>query len=957
MKPRFALDLSSDSIGVLERNGESWILLGEADLNDPNFDRQMSRLRSLAEKRAAGPFVTKLIIPDSQILYLDVRAPGPDRKSRRAQIVTALEGRTPYAVADLAYDWSRSGGRVQVAVLAKVTLDEAEDFAESYGFRPAAFVAKPDPQSFAGEPFFGLCSSVDAHLPPDQRFDRDQDPVRVVPNGAQTPIWPNDANQPLPEPQPKAAFVAPNATQTADAIQNDTAVEGVPSPLTAGAGTGPIGSAFAGDPATTPSADDALAVAEAPFVEVLDEMDFADVIEPRGSDLADMSPAAAPDLAAVARKSPLQSVQITSPTLVAEPEDLGPPPANGAFQSRRTTGPAGQAGARLATVTGRIGVAAAVESARTPRLGAAQGADPLPQLGPRTHQPGPTADVGQANGFGGRVEVAETAKAALAKAGTAGLAVGQAALTAGKALTTKGFDTARRVIVAKPAQNASGPSVFGDSSPRRRTTTQLPKPQLFAAAVGLIGVAVALWLVWFMAAPQQPVADTPAETAAAQVAGPDTPTALGTTAPVTPPPADTASDSASPTTPASAVATNNPGIVAPDSSDPAARISLNASEGLANAVTGTEPPSASATLPALAQDDAAPVVGGAMAPPAIATADVALPAQALPQPFGTIVRYDAQGLIIPTPEGVVTPGGFTLFSAKPPRIPRDRPAAVTAAWTKANAAAAPAANPLAGKNPRLRPASLTPPNLTTGASTTGATGVDGQTTAAAVLPPLAGPVDPRHAAHGPKARPAAIAATAEAARHNAEVVADAAASAARAEAEAAANAALTATKQAVASSRRPAARPRNFSKTVAAAAPAAPAIDSSAVEAALAEAQTLPDVQTQPEAPAPEAASTAPAQAIDEPDIQGGVPNMPTTRTVAKKATLANAIDLGDINLIGVYGSSGGRRALIRMPNGRYLKVKVGDRLDGGQVAAIGDGQLSYVKKGRTYVLKILNKG
>jgi hypothetical protein len=36
------------------------------------------------------------------------------------------------------------------------------------------------------------------------------------------------------------------------------------------------------------------------------------------------------------------------------------------------------------------------------------------------------------------------------------------------------------------------------------------------------------------------------------------------------------------------------------------------------------------------------------------------------------------------------------------------------------------------------------------------------------------------------------------------------------------------------------------------------------------------------------------------------------------------------------------------------VKVKIGDRLDGEQVAAIADSELSYVKNGKTYVLKIL---
>jgi hypothetical protein len=45
------------------------------------------------------------------------------------------------------------------------------------------------------------------------------------------------------------------------------------------------------------------------------------------------------------------------------------------------------------------------------------------------------------------------------------------------------------------------------------------------------------------------------------------------------------------------------------------------------------------------------------------------------------------------------------------------------------------------------------------------------------------------------------------------------------------------------------------------------------------------------------------------------------------------------------------------MPNGKYIKVKLGDRFDGGKVAAIGDSELSYVKNGRTIVLRMPKKG
>jgi len=82
-------------------------------------------------------------------------------------------------------------------------------------------------------------------------------------------------------------------------------------------------------------------------------------------------------------------------------------------------------------------------------------------------------------------------------------------------------------------------------------------------------------------------------------------------------------------------------------------------------------------------------------------------------------------------------------------------------------------------------------------------------------------------------------------------------------------------------------------------------------------------------------------------------PSGPTAATVAGAATFADAMAMREINLIGVYGQPNARRALVRMGNGSYLRVGVGDSLDGGQVTAIGDNALNYVKRGRTEVLVI----
>ncbi|MCA0928683.1 hypothetical protein [Ruegeria profundi] len=82
-------------------------------------------------------------------------------------------------------------------------------------------------------------------------------------------------------------------------------------------------------------------------------------------------------------------------------------------------------------------------------------------------------------------------------------------------------------------------------------------------------------------------------------------------------------------------------------------------------------------------------------------------------------------------------------------------------------------------------------------------------------------------------------------------------------------------------------------------------------------------------------------------------PKIPSSASVARQATIDNAMNLRKLNLIGVYGTPANRRALVRLPSGRYKKLKVGDRIDGGQVIAIGDSELRYQKKGRNVTLKM----
>lgn len=180
MKPAFALDFRDETISLLHRSGGGWQLVGAVPLDTPDLTEALGYLRATALGLSPRGMTTKLVIPNDQILYLTVHAPGPDKATRHAQVVAALEGRTPYDVADLAFDYTGTGPEVQVAVIAKETLAEAESFAAEHRLNPIAFVAAPEPDSFAAEPWFGLSSLAPSLIPKGAKVERDSRPVMIV---------------------------------------------------------------------------------------------------------------------------------------------------------------------------------------------------------------------------------------------------------------------------------------------------------------------------------------------------------------------------------------------------------------------------------------------------------------------------------------------------------------------------------------------------------------------------------------------------------------------------------------------------------------------------------------------------------------------------------------------------------------------------------------------------------
>lgn len=260
-----------------------------------------------------------------------------------------------------------------------------------------------------------------------------------------------------------------------------------------------------------------------------------------------------------------------------------------------------------------------------------------------------------------------------------------------------------------------------------------------------------------------------------------------------------------------------------------------------------------------------------------------------PAPAGTRFVLDSNDMVVPTPQGALNPDGIPVFSGPPPIRQPD-----TLVQIENPGADLEQRIRLAAFRPVVRPADLIERNERAA--------FGGQTRA-------------ELGQYRPKIRPQSIQ---ESALAEASLVSlDADGALIRATGGTETNAP---TKRAVLASLRPGARPANFGEIV-----------------ARAQGNTKP----------------APVTAVARVTPRNVAPSIPSSASVAREATQSNALNLRKVNLIGVYGTPSSRRALVRLGNGRYRKVEVGDRIDGGRVSAIGESELRYQKSGRAVVLRM----
>lgn len=97
-----------------------------------------------------------------------------------------------------------------------------------------------------------------------------------------------------------------------------------------------------------------------------------------------------------------------------------------------------------------------------------------------------------------------------------------------------------------------------------------------------------------------------------------------------------------------------------------------------------------------------------------------------------------------------------------------------------------------------------------------------------------------------------------------------------------------------------------------------------------------------------------PPEAENEPEVAQPRSGGKTAASVAAAATTKDGIQINRTQIIGTIGAGKASRALVRLSNGKVITLRLGDKINGGQIVEIGDSRITYVEGGRSKQLSVL---
>ncbi len=894
MKPEFALSLSFDGIRLLHRAAGGWRELGAVDVATDNLTRDLRQLRKIAAQSKNKRVRSKLIIPDNQVKYLTIETGDLDDAARKKAALLALDGATPYPVDALAFDISADGAKTHVAAVARETLSEAEAFAVEHKFNPVSFVAAPEGEGYLGEPFFGQTKHADELLAKGARVEPDG--IRVVVVSHDVDAATDDA--PKPGSRKKAKKEAADTESRTELVKDP---DPVPEADAAKVDAPPTDS-----PAPDPTASDPEPVRDAPVNSVADKPEDAPVsaasAEVSGKDdtASDDTPPDEPTGDDPDTDQDPKLADVAASQIPAEDDS-----ALMGFATRRRAISDGSAAAPLGGVTreppkkpspARLTVAdRGPEKGETPplspQLAAAKSLRAAPPIEDLPPPPAPVKADAKAppSSKGGFLSRRKSKRVPPPPPSAPPARAARAALPSAAATAPSDVEAQRMTVFGARAEAQVG------GKPRYLGL-------ILTAALLIFLAGVAAWASVFLddglaklfPKRERTLASTlPAD--AEQTLAED----VGATLELEP-----------------TEQTGDELIVA----------SLN--EGLSDGLTSED----AAVLDALRDPQPDPAVQQELDSAALearyAVTGIWPKAPEIPPAPAEVIELEdlyVTGIdpISPALDAIALPGTTSYLT--------------DVALPDVTSPPAPGTNFTLDDNGRVVPTeegALSPDGFTV---FLGRPPVEPPTTRTQEEEPpvVSAPDAARLSRARPQARPTDLVEQNERAtlgglslselallrprlRPAAPQEAEEPQDADTAELIAEAVAAETISPLAVAQSIRPETRPRNFARVVS---------------------------RANRTATAPQRVAAVAPRTV--------TPSIPSSTSVTREATVRNAINLSRVNLIGVYGTPSNRRALVRLRNGRYQKVKVGDRFDGGRVSAIGDSELRYQKGNRNVVLKM----
>lgn len=933
--PAHALAFTPDAVHLLRREGARWLPLGQARFDDPAMREALENLRHTAGTQS--DLAVRVMIPDDQILYTDVTI--DTARPRSEALMRALEGLTPYEVVDLAWDYAETDeeSRLRVAAVARETLTEAEEFARTHGFAPDSFGALPGTDRFPHEPRFG-----EQH-PEAEIFSEAEDGAEdEIQDGTATEAFPEDEAEPENLKDTLSAIATlvreGRATRTDDALVS-VAAEIAPEPEVEVEAPAKAEPDLAGvtDPVAFP--DDR----PAPVISRISQHVYA-AEKPATPEPTLKAPALKP----VRAEAPTQTKPVPprAQALLARAAE-----ARASRESRPETQPQRHApaigGATRTTGHRRQGL----QGLGLPVGALLVGLAAAWILLPGREAPEPTPQPAAVTQAEAPVVQPEPAPPTPAQSG-----VVPAAPLPVEPVPVEPAPVEPSLIEPAPVDLA--PTEVTQAEPQ---PTADPAPPITAQPVSPAPVT----------APETAIAPEATATAAQPSAQASTEEVSASAAPTARPENQTAPQSPAaaapaPTVPAAAPAPANTALSR--SARPTSRAATRAQPPVADAAPRVPevpaPFAERATRPLTASRPNA-------RPSDLRRVSVPPPAQTAPAPAAT-----------PAPASAPAPAATNAAPARPAvgasNRPRPRPP------LEEGSAAEPEFEPplTTAEQQHLRELRLSlqyaqaggissspPPRRRPGASVAG-TAPRASTSASAIEGAVAEAVSaaPRSANAGTRsARPPRKPASINSATGSGASVNDAVAAAM-------AESAPGSVGVSALSSKRPARRSRTIAPTPepaappvqVAAAPIAPPVAAAPVAVApvpvpnpVPQPVPLPETRSVTIAPTPQPKVESrqiyvrPPEADDEPDdrvASAGSTSASVARTATQRGVLSNRT-----TLIGIYGSGRTARGLIRTSNGRFVKVKLGDRLDGGIVNSIGNGQLTYVKNGQQLAMRLLD--